>query len=178
MGPVYRLSRTLSTQLIPQAADQRNALQFSLASLPQLTDLTNLYDQYSIERVTVTFRVPRVAAPAATGEVYPVLTWALDTNDGVAPASKDDILAYSSCRIHQFGEGTARVVRWSLTPKLNQSNPGGTFQSAAKLWVNTADTTVVYHGLKWQLDFFNSTTFNNTVVFVDVKYDLALRVAK
>jgi len=168
----------VSSQLVPGAADPLNALSFSLASLPDLSDFTNLFDQYTIEKVDVVFRVPRASQPATTGEVFPFLTWALDFNDSTAPVSLDVIRSYDSCRIHQFGEGANRSAKWTIVPKFNQSSTGGTFQSNQVLWLNTADTTQLWHGIKWGLTFFNTTTFNNTVVWVDIKYHLALRMPK
>lgn len=175
---VHRIKRTSTQQLIIQAADQLNALSFSLSAVPELAELTALFDQYTIERVDVTFRVPRVHAPATTGEVFPFLTWALDYNDGTIPASIDAIRSYDSCRIHQFAEGAARSAKWSLIPKANQTSSGGNFQTNSKLWLNTDSPGQLWHGIKWGMNLWNSTTFNNTVVFVDVVYHIALRYPK
>lgn len=175
---VHRIKRTTSSAFIPGAADTLSALTFNLSSLPDVGDFANLFDQYCIERVDVTIRVPRCAQPATTGEVFPFLTWALDYNDGTAPASLDAIRSYDSCRIHQFGEGTARSAKWSIIPKFNQSSTGGTFQSANKLWLNTADLTQAWHGIKYGLTYYNTGSFNNTVVWLDVVYHVALRHPK
>lgn len=146
--------------------------------MPSFAEFQNLFDMYTIEKVHVTIRVPRCHQPATTSSVFPTLYWALDFNDGAAPVNLDEVLQYETCKIHQFAEGSLRSARWTFTPRTNVTTPTGTQLAPVGTWLPTSDANATWNGLKYAIVNWNTTSFNNTVVWLDVKVDFALKVAK
>ena len=176
--PTYSISRTVRTQIIPAVADQGYRYIFQPGTLPGWSEFSALYDQYRVKDLEITLIVPRAAAPTNTGNAFPILTYAPDWNDSTAPATQDELLQYASSRTEVFSENRRMItVRISPRPQVTTAGGTNTVSGPDSLWCRTTDNDVWY-GLKYWLAYFNTTTYNNTVVELFVKANMEFKVAR
>lgn len=176
--PTYRVRRVGVTSAPIAATDQGYAIAISPSNFSNWADLSAVYDLYRIRRVTVHFVIPRCATPTGTGDVFPTLISAVDYNDSVAPSSAADLLEYTNVRIDQLSEA-GRKVSISFVPKLQFTTAGGsdTVMAGPQAWARTSSTDPWY-GLKYYLKYYNSGTYNATVVDYYVDADIEFKLAK
>ncbi len=178
VAPVQKVVRHTTAQAAIGVTDAGAALTFGPSAITGWTDYSTVYDLYRIKRVTVRFVLPRAAAPATTGDVFPTLLTAVDFNDSTAPASAVELLRYYNVRVDQFHEGR-REYSVTLTPRLQFTTGGGANTVAAgdAAWARTSYNDV-WFGLKYWLRYYNTTSFNNTLVDVYVKYEVEFKQSK
>jgi len=144
------------------------------ANIPGFTDISALFDQVMLDKVTCRFRflVDPAAFPAG-GAGIPVLYTALDYNDSNPPVVLDDIQQYSSLKINSLAVelGPAiRVIR-PCYPKLLFNSVAGTVSTAGRGYV-PSNADIPHYGLKGYLLMNNpaiGATFQGTC-FIEVEY--------
>lgn len=143
------------------------ALVFRLSNVPGNSEFINLYDQYKICGVKITFypsqtgadttqRTASAANPAAR------LLTAVDYNDSTVPLSLDDLRQYESCKVSSICE---KHVRYISKPKF-VNNSGQTVND----WISVSSATTIHYGLKYGAepsgtDVSATTTFNIEVLY-------------
>jgi len=127
---------------------------FTLDSLPNYTDFTNLYDEYRIKAVKVYF-VPKQnsntqGASAAYSEV-PTLVSAIDYDDATAPTTVAKMMEYDTTRIHGCADKSYTRI---FKPNVSLAAYSGAFTSYAQRedqWLDSDSAGVKHYGLKYAL---------------------------
>jgi hypothetical protein len=119
-------------------------LSFSLDSLPNYTDFTNLFDNYSIDMVDITI-IPGVNAI----QVYGVP----DFDDAVAPGSATDILERQNCNVSVVTVNSYQQNRVRIVPRVPIDGAGGAGPQLAPVGIlcDTSDPSIQYFGYKYWL---------------------------
>lgn len=157
---IFTCTRTYSGTNITASAtvDQLGALAFALASVPDSTEFTALFDQYRIIQAIVKF------IPTTTGTFASPLYSVIDYDDNNVPTSLDYLHEYATLQMTQAGAIHERV----LTPRAALSAYTGTFtgfgSAPSRMWMDVASAGILYYGLKYYLPAIaGSTTSVNYV---------------
>lgn len=171
----------LAVEAVPGTiTDTLSTYDFTLASVPNYTEFTHLFDFYKINRVV--FQIwPRMSGNfdtsfnAATSTVSDLrLFTAIDYNDNSAPASVNIIRTYPNCKVTRFMNGQKRA----LSPKYN--DPDNIVEWKGKNpWISTANPTVPHYALKVGVDMSNfnaaNVTDGATIAICEVIYYLSFK---
>lgn len=140
---VYTFSRSLSVGTITPSAtlDTFGAANFTLASLPDSTEFTTLFDQYRLLQVVVRF------VPLTTGPYMSPLFTVIDYDDSTTPTGIASLLEYMTLETTQSGSFCIRA----FNPRFATAAYSGVFTSFAQSrgWVDVASPSVQYYGIKW-----------------------------
>jgi hypothetical protein len=141
---VHTFERTVSVAFLnaPTAVDTFATYNFSLATLPNSTEYTTLFDQYRIAQITLTFQPSTLVATSSP--LYSVI----DYDDSNAPTSLNDLLQYDTLKTTMTGAYHIRT----LNPRFTLGAYSGTLTSYANapndMWVDVASPGVQYYGVK------------------------------
>lgn len=133
---------------------------FKLSDLPNFEDFKNLYDQYKIKGVKISFipisNVVVGIAGGATGHPGTYysnrLFTAVDYNDGTAPASVNALREYQNSKWTPYNKIHSRYIKpaYASVPSSGSSLqwPGG-----SQPWVPTDNDNMYYFGIKYGIDY-------------------------
>lgn len=163
---VYTFNRsyqvTVSTGTVPSGI----SYYFTLDSLPDYTDFTNLFDQYKIIQAKCIY-TPNSDSDTLT--VPNVIYTCIDHDDDVAP-SLPDILQYQTMQTNEVTDTFVRVVN----PCISLAAYSGAFTSYTStygMWLDCASASIRHYGLKAyvfgapSLTALGAFTFQVTVSF-------------
>jgi hypothetical protein len=151
---VHTFERTVSVAFLsaPTAVDTYTAYSFTLGTLPNSTEYTQLFDQYRIVQVTITFQPSTLVATSSP--LYTVI----DYDDANAPTSLNDLLQYDTLKTTMTGAYHVRTVN----PRFTLGAYSGTLTSFANapndMWVDVASPNVQYYGVKLGWPAFTGAT--------------------
>lgn len=163
------------------ATDVLYGTYFRLADLDNVTQFTNLYDEYKIEAIeislvsNITF-IPTTGGGNQNSHCCTVHT-AIDYDDGAAPANKAALLSYETYKLH--GAMTpGRVYTRKFVPAVRMgtydSTPAYGSGAVRQLqWLDTASPNVEHFGIK--IGLFNGDSNLNASYFLYCTYWLAFR---
>lgn len=147
-------------------------------ALPSLTELTNLFDQYRINKVYLQIDYPMGNSNSyANPQINPLVYYVTDYDDP-NDASLSDLLQYPQLQQHNFWRGGYTPLLMSFSPKPLRDIAGsgigtGYGPMTYAPWIRTADTIVPHYGLKMTHDFFGITQANSIKFKVTVWYDMS-----
>jgi len=149
------------------------AYSFNLNSLPNVTELSNLFDQYRINAISFTM-IPNVTGndmnPVSTYYEMPNVHSVIDFDDDAAPAAVTELMQYPSYRRTRGTQIHTRYFKPCIAQTIYKTGATtGTSQRRA-WWLDLADTTVPHFGLKIYIDVTNAAT--NIKYRIYVKYYL------
>jgi len=124
-------------------------LQFTLSESPIATSLSGVFDTYRILQVTLKF-VPQIRSFVA-GNFYPPLLTVLDYDDGTNLATTAGARAYDTCCETTFGEYVERTLRPKVATAIYSGSAFTAFAQASN-WVDCANATAPWYGVKWVVD--------------------------
>lgn len=157
-----------------------SAFTFDISSLQAATDFTELFDEYRINCVVVTFSPVatenQLEASSSTTTNTPRLCWAIDYSDAQFPATVDDIKEYENCRDTLFN----KQVQIKIFPKVQiaayRSLTTTAYIPKGKQWINCAYPDCLHYGLKFAIyGFAANQSFPYTV---QAKYYLSFKNVK
>lgn len=133
----------------------------ALNQLVNVSDFTNLYEQFRINYVVIKFFLTiDPSAQAAASANFPRLYWCRDTNDST-PLSENEM--YERADMRSAILRPDRPVIMKFKPNVLQTNYLSGIASAytAKWgeWIDTANVAVPYYGCKWNIDNFTNTNY-------------------
>jgi len=147
---VYKFIRIFNGPNFNQqaAVDSISSASILLSSLPNSSEFTNLFDQYRIDYVEVTFR-PQYnmsTISSQSSQVNPVLYTVIDYDDATNVAAVTDLQQYSNCKECRFDETCVRRFQ----PRIAQAVYSGAFTSFGNTrgWVDCASAGVQWYGIK------------------------------
>lgn len=157
-------------------------LSFKLSDVPTVTDFSNLYDQYRIKAVKVSFiPVTNVTFRSNSSDLAVVGTamsdrffTVLDFNDTTNPTSINAMREYKNCKWTPY----TRIHKRFFYPKpLEEMSGNIPANPIGNPWVPTAFNNVDYYGLKWGFEH-PSTIATGSYFTIECKYYLQLRQPK
>lgn len=142
---------------------------FSLSNLPNASDFTSLFDSYRIDRIDAV-----VLGSSNSLQLYA----AIDYDDAVAPIGVAEMLERQNVQVKALNIASIQQYRVSFVPRMpiEGSTGAGPQLAPVGMWLDTADPTVQYHGLKlWIQPLVGTVTLQPQVIFT---YHLSFRAAK
>lgn len=181
-----RQSNTVAFTSISGAGDIRAASAFQLNQVLSFGEYTNLFDQYKINCVVVTFQPDYRLITTTTGStatqipvLMPEFHWVIDENDNATPLSIPEMQEYDRYKHRPFN----RPIKIKLYPKFSlevYKQSGNGYASKRGLWLDTISSDTPHYGLKWAIGNFQSgASPPQTVSFkVYVKFYISFRAIK
>lgn len=141
------------SSIVETQSDQNLVYTFKLDNLVNVSDFTNLYDVYKINKVTM--YLERASTDSGDGSSAPnnkkmCVVW---DDDGDALAGEDAYLEYSNCRRYNIvGQGSIKLTLYPKisTPILNVGGATNAFHSisSSRNWLKIEDDDVPHFGFK------------------------------
>lgn len=127
---------------------------FQAYSLPDWNDLKDVYDQYLVKKIIITFE-PQYNGTNASA-VPPYQRWMRvvhDYNDATTLGSENEYLEYGNCKSYNLTSN--KLIRVTLYPKIQNIVSTANSTSAGKVsnpgWLNTSADDVPMYGIKFFL---------------------------
>lgn len=138
---------------------------FMLEDLINYTEFTNLFQQYRIKGIKMTFMpLGNTSYIGNTSYSLPQLGFVYDTDDANVLTTRSDYQQYNTLKEYRLD----RPVRKWVVPKLSTSVYGGVTpaysQMSNKKWITTATTDAQYYGCKWFVDPIITGTGEQTLL--------------
>lgn len=164
--------------------DQHLTYQFKLDQVTGVSDFTNLYDGYKINKIQL-FLEPLIDNSSSTltaGTLSKKIRVVHDYNDASPLGDEDTYLEYGNCK--SYFPWSKRGIRITLYPKLNNiiENVGGTAtgytsMNSNRQFLNIASDEVPHFGIKMFIP--RQMTVTDTVMFrVRAKFWMSMRGTK
>lgn len=178
VNKTFRFIRYASLSDQGQAAGVggNNAYNFTLASVPNYTEFTSLFDQYRIVAIKITFR-PRFNVAQVAGssnDIYPNFVSVIDYDDSNVLSGIADYQQYQTYKITRFDKTHVRFFR----PRMALAAYSGAFSSYANQsaqWIDAASTGVQHYGVKFFIEAGVVGQTNLQAWSVEVAYFLEFR---
>ncbi len=179
---IYRFKRTTTLPTLIQqsaTAEVDGAYAYSLSSVPDASDFTALFDQYRISSVRVTFRPITTFNNFLAGNsaLPPQLYTAIDYNDGTL-VSIADLQQYQSCKVTRFDQNQVRTFSPMIQLAANASGSAVLSVADSSRWIDTAQTSVFYYGLKYGISAGDGSQTVLQRWEVTVEYFLEFRIVQ
>lgn len=179
-APVFTETYTL-TSLAPNAG---GILKFTMDSIPQLSQYSNLYQKYRILRASVHLLPEYTAyeqnqaennvALSRSSFGLPRIAFAVnDSPDLSAPTSELDVLKDNGARIVPIG---SRGVRMSCRPVANTDDANGVQMTFKRKYINFTSVNIAHEGISYwitQLATGTPGTENVAICYVKLTFQLS-----
>lgn len=169
---------TMQITFAPGATDWRlDGTSIYQDSLPNLTEFTNLFDQWRLRSVTLRVDVPLgYSNSGATPVVYPDLFYISDYDD-TSMASLSDIAQYPQMQIHSFLKNGYSPLMIKFSPKpLRDIAGAGVSTSYGPMteapWIRTANMITPHYGLKLAFNWYSYAQTTDIKMAFTVWYEL------
>lgn len=150
----FKRSLYLSTISTSSSADVVGAVQFSLDTLADYTEFTNLFDQYAITKVVVKFiRIAQAPTYGGNSVDYSgAALFCVDTTDFSTPTQSKELLENETCRIQPHGQNFKMVIRPQGQIAAYNGSGFGAYKAAAPgSWCDTRSPDIKHWGFKYFL---------------------------
>lgn len=123
---------------------------FSLNLSAGYNELTTLYDQYKIAAVKVRF-IPRFYnwVLSSTLAEAPRCYYCIDYDDQATPASEDEMLQRSNCKVFKAWRGFSVYFKPSADMTLWNTSTTSAYGRGYQPWIDCDNAAVPHYGLKW-----------------------------
>lgn len=158
------IANAAASQFATGAYAMGGAFKFELAHLSNVSEITNLYDNYRIKMVYVhvipSFNSSDVAFAGTTGAMgIPMLHYTVDNDDAVVPTSRGKVMENSYAKSRRLD------APFTIAVKPRAQNVVATTAGSAAAgmlpvnqWLDCDSTTIPHYGLKFWLDEFPTVT--------------------
>lgn len=156
----YKYTITKGTVGIANGANSNyNGISFKLQDIPNYTELTTLYDEYRITRVTIIL-MPRSASLGQTNSassgnvnqqysnVQPFIT-VIDYDDATPPGARSDLIQYGTAKQHLPNRMIRRTLQPCVAVQTYKTAVSSGYMAKRRQWLDCADDTVPHYGFKW-----------------------------
>lgn len=152
---------------------------FALSQLANASSFTQLYDQYRILGVKITFYPQYTnfnATTTASGAAScPEIYTAIDLDSANAPASISELDQYTTCRRQIFNRPHSRYFRPTALGALYVGAAATGYYTLGKKWIDMANSDAPYYGIKVGIVTSNSTLSVAQLIRVTATYYLQCR---
>jgi len=145
---IYSVKQNLpDTYVASSTAAVYGAYSYTVGALDNATNFANVFDQYRIDRLQVTFRPMNVATPlvntATGGFIAPIIYTAIDYDDATAPTTVAQIRDFQNCSSHLYETFT---LDWK--PHAAYTVGGSISGQVTSPWIDWATPNVTHYGVK------------------------------
>lgn len=146
----------LADQFVTRSCQVRGAFRFNLSQASNISEITNLFDNYRIVRVKLMFNLSGNSGEisGANGFPIPLINYAYDPDDNTAPAARTNVLENGYCQTRRLD----KPFSITLTPRAQQSVTGGVGGAGGLLptstWLDCNSPAIQHYGLKFWIDQF------------------------
>lgn len=166
---IKRTVTLMSTAGVDATPDFGSGLTFKLSDLPSYTEMTNLFDRFTIKKVDYRWYIEQ-DPNNQTVKKFPIVSWAHSFTTVTAPTALTDIQQYPSYRKVMFREDRPMTKLYSIRPAISQVNYlSGVSSGYVAKWnefVNTSDSGTPFYGLKiWYDNLQTGVTLNLECTF-------------
>jgi len=161
------IANVSGSQFVAGSYQHGGAFQFMLAHLTNVSEITQLYDNYRIKMVYInvipSFNSADIAS-LGTGlsTAIPTMHYTLDNDDGLPPANRQDVLQNSYCKSVRLDRPFTIAVKpraQSAVAANIQQGGGGFLPGLAaggmlptQTWLDTASPAIPHYGIKYWMD--------------------------
>lgn len=147
----YRIGAVSASSVTGAAAGYA----FNLATVPNASEFTTLFDQYRIKQVTVTFLPNYIQANV------PLYT-ALDYDDALTPPTLLSVFEKDTCRISEANQVVERTFNPRALREVYATPVTSGYETAVSPWLDTQNDTVPHYGLKYFIAQLPASGLTNT----------------
>lgn len=135
--------------------DFGTGLTFKLSDLPSYTEMTNLFDRFTIKKVDYRWYIEQ-DPNLQTTKKFPIISWAHSYTTSGSPSALTDIQQYPSYRKVQMSDNRTMTKMYSIRPaSLGVAYVSGVSSSYKAQWgtfLDTADNGAPHYGLRIWID--------------------------
>jgi len=149
---------------------------FQLSDLPNVSEFTNLFDMYMIQKVEIRMKLQLDpgAATSATA-FFPELYICNDYDDSTVPVTTDEIRQHQKTKqiVIRPNQWYSHFIKPAVSPLIYNPNNASSIGYGSKwnTWLDCADVTIPHYGVKYVLE----TLGTGNSIKVDLKYHIALK---
>jgi hypothetical protein len=158
---------------------------FTVGQFNGATALTNVFDQYMIRNVTVTWMPQCVTSFITSGTVatvaptgvynHNILITCVDTDDANTP-TENGILDHESMMVHgPFVKPFSRSCQPAVAAELYQTGGFGGYGNRTNQWIDSASTAVQHYGIKYNLNHGSNAPTGTVLMVVYVQATISFR---
>lgn len=153
------------------ATDQSYIFYFRLSAVTGYTDFTNMYDQYKIRAVKVSF-IPMMNITTAEESGFASLIYSTYDFNGEPESTptRDQIREYQYCKWSPYG----KIHKRYFFPRV----PASGIQVGPQNWMSSSNPQTAYYGLIVNVANVPSIPANQPIYKIEVKYYLSFRNTK
>jgi len=148
--------------------------------VPSSTDFQNLFDQWRVAKVVLKFAYSNNVSTSASGTTFlPMIMYAPDHDDDVAPSSETELLQRPEHKLVQLGSNgnTNNIREFTVYPNIAVAAYQGTLTAFAdasrKTWCDIAYPDIRYYGQKlwWSVERSTNVDIGSFHIFADIYYE-------
>ena len=137
---------------------------FTLNSLPNYTEFTNLFDQYRINKVTVQAFPRQTMETDTTNPAVNIFHYAFDHTDVTAPSAESDVCNMTiTAASNRFKPFTMTLKPVAATTVYQGITANGYAPAKPSTWIDCKSYAVNHYGLKFA--WFNNNSINDIIDF-------------
>lgn len=172
--PVYIKRNCVLTTTTINNQFTGNGISFKISDLPNVSDITNLFDYYKIVGVKLKWIYTHNSSEAgAVGYGLPNLVYTIDYDDANLPANEDALLERNTTRIKRMD----KPITLYLKPKINNEIYNNGVVSGYALskgqvpYIDTSNASVSHFGVKYGI-VLNAAQTGNGIMKLYATYYL------
>jgi len=155
---------------------------FYLGQVPGSSDFTNLFDQYRIRKVVLSFKPNQQSFTSSTGSsavtnIPTRIVTAIDYDDSVAPTSLNELREYNTAQVNTMVESFTREIRPAVSIMAYEGVGSTGYCPKWDQWISTNDPGVPHYGIKWAVPSGVAST-NGYQLAVEATFYLEFRMTK
>jgi len=153
----------------PTALPYLQAKTVTFQSLPNFADFSSLFDRYMISYLKVYYHLKTdPSAQSSVTATFPKLYWIRDYDDGLAPASLNELREHAKCQYRVMNPNKPVVfgLRPATLTEKYRSPISTTYSPQWNDWIDMATTDVPHYGWKIGIDDLTNTNYRVDVEVV------------
>lgn len=169
---------TIQLSFSPSSTDYRlSGVSFYTTALPDVTDFSNLFDQWRLKRVIVRCDIAfGYSNSASTPIITPNIMYVSDYDDS-ADCTITEMLQYPQVQVHSFYKNGYEPFQVSLSPKPLRDVAGSGVSTGygpmpVAPWLRTSNMALPHYGLKLALDWMGKVQTSDIQMVMTIWYDL------
>lgn len=148
---IYNFKRVTVEALDITDTQQNYGRYYALNALHEVSDYTNLFDQYRIAAIKVEFLFDKTGEEVSSVHPMPILSTVIDYDDYTALVDENDYLQYSTYRRSPINRKHKLYFRPRVAAAVYQAVGTG-YQNIKAPWLDCANTSVQHYGVKFMTD--------------------------
>lgn len=158
-APITRLIRQKKQDLQLTNTPGGNGQAFQLSDLPGYSEFGYLFDEYRIDKISVTVFFSKDTATVAgstwNASELPMIYMAYDPDDSAAPSTAEELLEYSNCKVARMDKPFTFTFEPSVLGAVYQTAIANGYGPIGKAWIDIGSSGTKHYGLKWWYEPFN-----------------------